>query len=289
MTPVDEIFDPEAIPESPFFESRKVCITLPFYKSVEPRTMFAIMSLLDRKKTACMLDHGDAYIQHSRNKLADNFLKSGLEWQLTFDDDCIPPFGNAKIFNQFTGFNFPEKFAGLNTIDRLLSSGKTLIGGLYFGRWHHGKPVYAEGSESKQEEAFCRRGPQDLVKPTRWFGTGCALIHRSVYLDIEKHFPHLARKPDGTGGNWFTSSEHDLRNAVTKAIASLEAGEDATSALEVLKRGQLLSRKFSGLGTGEDVTLCHRAAQSGHQPWIDLGLVCGHTGVHCFGPKKIMS
>lgn len=285
MTPVDEIFDPEAIPESPFFENRKVCITMPFYKSVEPRTMFAIMSLLDRKKTACMLDYGDAFVAHSRNKLADNFLKSSLEWQLTFDDDCIPPFGNAKLFNQFTGFNFPEKFAGLNTIDRLLSSGKTLVGGLYFGRWVHGKPVYAEGSESKQEENFCRRGPTDLVKPCRWFGTGCALIHRSVYLDIEKSFPHLARKPNGTGGNWYTSSEHDLNRAVADAVTQLEQG-DLDGALESLKTGQTRARKFSGLGVGEDVVFCHRAAQSGHQPHVDLGLICGHTGSYCYGPKK---
>lgn len=176
--------------------------------------------------------------------------------------------------------------AGLNTIDRLLSHGKTLVGGLYFGRWVHGKPVYAEGSESKAEESFCRRSPQDLVKPCRWFGTGCALINRSVYLAIEKQFPHLARKPDGSGGNWFTSSEHDLTNSVAEAVRQLEQG-DIDGAIESLKTGQKRSRQFSGLGVGEDVVFCHRAAQSGHQPHVDLGLVCGHTGSFCYGPRKL--
>lgn len=271
------------------FEGKKVCIAAPWYKTSEPRTAFSIMALLDRNKTAVMLDFGDAFIAHSRNKLANQFLKSNMEWMLTIDDDMVLPFGNAGIFRSFTGFNFPDKFAGLNSIDRLLSHGKTLVGALYFGRWAHGKPVYAEGSESAKEEAFVRRGPHDMCKPCRWVGTGAMLIHRTVFTAIEAQFPHLARNADGTGGNWFTSSEHDLAKAVTEALAAIDRCEDIHVVREILQRGQNLSRRFSGLGTGEDVVFCHRAAQAGHQPHVDLGLVCGHTGSYCYGPKKILS
>lgn len=287
MIPVDEIFDPESVPETLMFEGKKVCISLPWYKTTEPRTAFSIMALLDRKKTSVMLDFGDAFIAHSRNKLADSFLKSGCEWQLCVDDDMILPFGNAKLFNSFTGFNHPDAYAGLNTIERLLSHGKTLVGGLYFGRWKNGRPVYAGAAESKLEEDFCRRGPQNLCQPTRWVGTGCLLIHRTVFTAIEAQFPHLARNAKGTGGNWFTSSEHDLTAAVSNAILQLEQG-DTDGALDSLKTGQNRSRQFSGLGVGEDVQFCHRAAQSGHQPHVDLGLVCGHTGSFCYGPRKIV-
>lgn len=285
----DEVFDPADIPESRMFEGKKVCVVAPWYKSTEPRTAFSIMALLDRNKTAIMLDFGDAFIAHSRNKLADAFLKSNMEWMLTVDDDMVLPFGNANIFRSFTGFTFPDKFAGLNTIDRILSHGKTLVGALYFGRWAHGKPVYAEGSESKQEEAFVRRGPHDLCKPTRWVGTGCLLIHRTVFTSIEAKFPHLARGTNGKGGNWFTSSEHDLNSSVSEALKCIEAGADLGEIEAVLKRGQHLSKRFSGLGVGEDVVFCHRAAQAGHQPHVDLGLVCGHTGSYCYGPREIIS
>lgn len=284
----EDVFDPEDTTASPMFEGKKVCIVAPWYKTSEPRTAFSIMALLDRTKTAIMLDFGDAFIAHSRNKLADNFLKTKLEWMLTIDDDMVVPFGNPSIYRSFTGFTSPDRFAGFNSIDRLLSHGKTLVGALYFGRWKNGKPVYAEGSENKNEDEFVRRGPHDICKPTRWVGTGCMLIHRTVFTAIESKFPHLARKPDGTGGNWFTSSEHDLTNSVAEAVRKLEQG-DIDGALESLRTGQKRSRQFSGLGVGEDVVFCHRAAQAGHQPNVDLGLLCGHTGSYCYGPAKILT
>lgn len=285
----EDIFDPEDTPASPMFEGKKVCIVAPWYKSSEPRTAFSIMALLDRSKTAVMLDFGDAFIAHSRNKLADAFLSSKMEWMLTIDDDMVVPFGNAGIFRSFTGFHSADKFAGLNTIDRLLSHGKTLVGALYFGRWKHGKPVYAEGAESKNEEAFVRRGPHDICKATRWVGTGCLLVHRTVFTAIEAKFPHLARKPDGKGGNWFTSSEHDLNEGVKNALACIDRGGSVTEVQGILEAAQARSKRFSGLGVGEDVVFCHRAAQAGHQPHVDLGLICGHTGSYCYGPDKILT
>lgn len=284
--PVKEV-DLVAAAESKMFEGKKVYIALPFYKSTDPRTAFSIMALLDRKRTTLALDMGDAFISHARCKLADNFLKTKCEWMLSIDDDMMVPFGDANLFRSFTGFSFlSDKYAGQNTIDRLISHGRTLVGGLYFGRWSHGKAVFAEGSENKREEEFCRRGPHDILKPTRWVGTGCMLVHRTVLTDIEKTFPHLARKADGTGGNWFTSSEHDTTASVSEALKKIEDGADIKDIEAILRRGQDRSRKFSGLGMGEDVSFCIRAAQSGHQPYVDLGLLCGHYGSYCYGPRK---
>lgn len=278
--------DLSAVPETKMFEQGKVCICLPWYRTADPRTTFSLLALLDRRKHLIALDFGDAFVAHARGKLADNFLKTSAEWMLTVDSDMVIPFSNPKLFRSFTGFNFlSDKWAGLNTVDRLISHGKTLVGALYFGRWPGGKAVYAEGSESAQEESFCRRGPHDLIKPTRWVGTGCMLVHRTVFTDIEKKFPNLARKADGTGGNWFTSSEHDVRSSVESAL-ELDDPEEIKS---VLKAGLNLSRRNSGLGMGEDVQFCIRAAQAGHQPFVDLGLMCGHVGDYSYGPKKTLS
>lgn len=251
---------------------------------MEPRMAFSVMGLIHNGKgrTAEMLDFGDAFVVHSRNKLAAGFLQTKMEWMLTIDDDMVVPWGNAKLFNSFTRFNLAERFAGRNTLDRLLSHGKTLVGGLYFGRWRHGKAMYGEGSDP-DELRYAKRGPYDLIKPTRWVGTGCMLIHRSVLLDIEKEFPHLARGKDGKGGQWFTSSEHDLR----QAFEVVKDWPNAEEAMKYLRAAAAKSKRHSSLGMGEDVQFCIRATQAGHQPYVDMGLLCGHIGSYCYGePTK---
>ncbi len=296
VSAVEKVFVPETFFKSKIEEARwegkQVCILLPWYKSTNPVTAFSIMSMLDRTKMAVMLNFGDAFIAHTRNTLAENFLKSTMEWSLSIDDDMVLPCGNAGWFNSLTGMNLPEQFAGLHTVNRLLSHGKSLVGALYFGRWKHGKPVYAEGASQSAEEAYARRGPHDICKPTKWVGTGCMLIHRKVFLDVEGRFPHLARNADGKFGHWFTSSEHDLRQAARDALDILnDGGVSETARLakvtKLLEESQTRSKYHSSLGMGEDVAFCVRATQAGHQPHVDMGLVCGHMGSHVFGPQKV--
>jgi hypothetical protein len=296
LAAVEKVFSVDSVPgvretEVAMWEGRQVCIMMPSYKTSNPRTAFCLLNLFDRAKTAAMLDFGDAMIAHSRCKLGDRFLKSNIEWALTLDDDMVFPFGNAPLYNQFCRSSMPESFAGLHTVNRLLSHGKTLVGALYQGRWEHGKPVYAEAYHNKEEEAYARKAPYDLIKPTRWVGTGCMLIHRSVFLDIEKKFPHLARNKDGDYGHWFSPSEHDLKEATAKTLdvlddVSISEKARLAKARELMARGKALSEAHSGLGVGEDVVFCNRAAQAGHQPYVDMGLVCGHVGEHVFSPAK---
>lgn len=271
--------------------SQTVCVLLPAYKTTNPVSAFSLLKILDRTKMAVMLDFGDAFIAHSRNKLACNFLKSKSDWALTLDDDMVIPCGDAAWFNGFCEFGFPEKFAGMNALERLMSHGKTLVGALYFGRWKKGKPVYAEGASNKSEEAWARRGPHDICKPTKWVGTGCMLINRSVFTDIEKRFPDLARDEHGANGNWFTSSEHDLQKSTEEALQILSdeaVSESAriSKAKKLVETAKHVSSVHSTLGIGEDVQFCVRATQAGHQPHVDCGLVCGHMGQFIYGPKK---
>jgi len=130
------------------------------------------------------------------------------------------------------------------------------------------------------------------VKPTRWIATGCLLVHRSVYEDIQAKFPELAPRGGDEAWNFFTPSEHDLVQAAAAAKGVLEDDRKdplvrVAEALALLERGKKQSRASNYLGQGEDVTFCIRAAQAGHQPFIDMGLVLGHLGTYCFGPKSL--
>ncbi len=266
----------------------RVMIALPWYKAVHPLTAFCVAQLADKRRTELIMSYGDAFIAHTRNNLACAFLESGADWLLQIDDDSIVPFGNARWFNAHTGFNLPEPFASLNALDRLLSHGKTLVGALYFGRWKGANAVYGEG-HIDGEKQYSRTAPIDVCKPTRWIGTGCLLTHRSVFLDIEKTFPNLARGADGKLGQWYTSSEHMAMDLIRRTREMLSqgpmTGEKAFKAMEMLTGGEAQARSHSNLGMGEDVQLCTRAKAAGHQPYVDLGLVVGHVGNHIYGPK----
>jgi hypothetical protein len=263
-------------------------VCLPWQKHTNPLTAFCMAGLLDRRRTTTCMNFGDAFVAHSRNTCAELFLASQCDWSFWMDDDMLVPFGNAKWFNAYARTNFPDKFAGAHAIDRLLSHGKTLVGGLYFGRHEHGAPMYSEGSSVPAEGDYARRAPMDVVKPTRWVATGCMLVHRSVFLDIEKRFPRLARGQDGKFAHFFSSSEHSIMDRVDACRAMLSngpmTGEKALRALELLEGASAEARNKSALGMGEDVQFCIRASEAGHQPHVDLGLVCGHIGHTVFGP-----
>lgn len=268
----------------------KVFVALPWYKQTNPITAFCVMGLVDRRRTSTCLNFGDAFVAHSRNTCADLFLSSNCEWMLMIDDDMIIPFGNAKWFNAYSDMALPEKFAGMHAVDRLLSHGKSLVGGLYWGRHKHGACMYAEAAAIPKEAAFARTAPLDMIKPTRWVATGCLLVHRTVFESIEKKFPRLARGLDGKGGNWFTSTEHNLLERIDECRKMLSEGpmdgNKALKAYQMLETAAKEARHQSALGMGEDVSLCVRAAAAGHQPHVDLGLVCGHIGHQIFGPQN---
>lgn len=293
LAAIEKVFDPSTLAtvaggQQCEWEGKKVMILLPWYKTTHPLTAVSLLGMMDRAKVSVMLRFGDAFIAHSRNFLAADFLKSPLEWSLSIDDDMIVPCGSAAWYNQVTKFNLPEKFAGMNALNRLLSHNKKLVGALYFGRSSKSKPLFCEGFFDPSAGEHARRGPHDEVIATKWVATGCTLIHRDVFLDIEKKFPRLARNEAGIG-HWFSSSEHDMMMAAQECMAILNDNSTTPEARvekvrSILGTAGQLSAENSKLGMGEDVQFCRRAAQAGHQAWVDLGLICGHIGHEVFGP-----
>lgn len=266
---------------------KKILVGLPWQKITNPVTAFCVSRLVDSRRCACTLNFGDAFVAHTRNSIGDTFLASDLEWLLMIDDDMVIPVGSAEVFRAYTGFDFPEKFMALHAIDRLMSHGKTLVGALYYGRQSLNAPaVFNEAAANKTISDQFRKVPRDEVRQTRWVGTGCVLIHRKVFEDIEKKFPRLARGGDKKGGHWFTSCEAGLLERLDTLRDSFRGkqldGQSAYTMLAELEKSIAIAKQENTLGYGEDVSFCMRAAAAGHPAFVDLGLRCGHLGHYCY-------
>lgn len=183
------------------WEGRDVCICIPIYKPIPYETYFTHMAMAMKYKQGMMLEARgrDSMIARSRNHLAKRFYNSGATWSIWFDSDMAFPMGHAGIYSTLTGMkNLPENLASLNTIERLISHGKTMMGGCYWDRNGSGKLI-AGGMP------IMAPIPSDRIIPMGFVGTGCLAVHRQVYVDILAKFPEvLSADSLGNESGFFT-------------------------------------------------------------------------------------
>lgn len=221
------------------FAGRDIMVGFPCYKTTNPVTAFAMIAMaLDfgRDKIRFDMSIGDAMIYHSRNKLAEKFLQTDAKYLLMVDDDIIPCIGRPAWMRSTvqSAQNVPDLPLQRHIIHRLLNSGKTLIGGAYFGRQEGARLMC-----SNQGLVEAARAYNDMVEPVDWIGTGCLLIHRSVFDDIRKKFPELKTDSPESPFDYFLPMKGHV---------------------------------------GEDISFCYRAKEAGHMPHIDLGTPVFHVG-----------
>lgn len=221
------------------FAGRDIFVGFPCYKTTNPVTAFALIAMaLDFGKDKIRFDMsiGDAMIYHSRNKIAQKFLETDAKWLLMIDDDIIPCIGRPAWMKSTvpSARNMPDAPLQRHVLQRLIGANKTLIGGAYFGRQEGAPLMCSDRSLEPKARAY-----QDEVAPVDWVATGCMLVHRKVFQDIEEKFSEL-KSPIANG-------EFDYFHPINSV-------------------------------TGEDVSFCKRAKQAGHQSYIDLGLPVFHVG-----------
>lgn len=221
------------------FAGRDIMVGFPCYKTTNPVTAFAMIAMaLDfgRDKIRFDMSIGDAMIYHSRNKLVEKFLQTDAKYLLMMDDDIIPCIGRPAWMRSTvqSAQNVPDLPLQRHIIHRLLNSGKTLIGGAYFGRQEGARLMC-----SNQGLVEAARAYNDMVEPVDWIGTGCLLIHRSVFDDIRKKFPELTTNDPENPFDYFLPMKGHV---------------------------------------GEDISFCYRAKEAGHMPYIDLGTPVFHLG-----------
>ena len=151
-------------------------------------TMQACMALaLDFGKDKLRFEMclGDAKIGHSRNRMAAKFLETDAKYLLMIDDDIVPCIGRPNWMRYWVppSRSKTEQALQRHVLHRLIGSGKSLVGGAYFGRQENGLLMC-----SNRQLASRVQNSDDAVVAVDWVATGCLLIHRKVFHAIREKF-----------------------------------------------------------------------------------------------------
>lgn len=197
----------------------------------------------------------DTVIDRSRNMLAHRFLKSGATWSIWLDGDMAVPIANPEWYKWITGANaVPQEYTCYDTVERLISHQKPVVGGVYGARKFHGPLIVQPEINPRHQEdkLLCnnlRTGNARGLAEVEWIGFGCAIVHREVFLEVQRQFPNLA--PETEFAPWrFFQREGD---------------------------------------EGEDEAFCRRVRMCRIPVWLDTQLVLGHIGSMCFLPEHTQS
>lgn len=296
LAAVEKVFKvPVGVSDEAEWEGKDLFLCLPQYKVTNPLTLLCILGIYDRAKFGVLLEHGDAFIIHTREVLAHRFMESDKEESLWLDDDVLFPFGNAELYRRMSGIPLTDEFAGIHTANRLRSHNKSIVGGLYFGRTPGGRAVYFEAMQDSEagaaENAWAHEGPRNTLRPVKWCGTGVLYVRREVFVDIRDHFPHLEPRFPTEPFHFFTNasdgamSRYDLIRDYTDDAKKKIESDDKDGAIRQLAEVQRLiidglndNAANANLMQGEDQTFGIRAKKAGHPSFVDMGIMCGHVG-----------
>jgi hypothetical protein len=193
----------------------------------------------------------DTVIHRSRNMLAKRFLESGATWSLWIDCDIAPPMANPEWFKWITmSETVTDEACRYDVLNKLMGSGKAMVGGVYASRRWMGQLVIQPEirPRSHEDKLLCndlRKGTARGLLDVDWIGFGCALVHREVFLELQRRFPQLAPQAEHAPWRYFQPE-----------------GDE-----------------------GEDEAFCKRAKACGIPIWLDTQLICGHIGNMAFMPE----
>lgn len=237
----------------------KLSIGIPFYGGVPSEwwtQMLQFSAVLSKTvELRDIITCGTMTADHSRNLIADDFLKSDAEWLFWIDSDTQVPVG---------------------AVERMLAQGKTLVSGLYYGKNDPHPPIayfkYNGAYRPIDKEMKWEKGEIIHVDSA---GMGCALTHRSVFEDIKRDNEVFQVE----GGGIVVVNKNDV----------IGAYEDKHEHDGKAYRGQLRLRlskptlqnlrfpffMIDHLRT-EDIHFFELAARSGHKLYLDTSVECGH-------------
>lgn len=130
---------------------------------------------------------GSGLLSRMRNEIVAGFLDGGCDWLLMVDSD-----------ESFTAADFDKLVTTAHAKER------PFVAGLYFGTWSGGGDIYPQPiplifrrSEVGTQYAPVYDYPADKVIEVHCAGTGCLLVHRSVFETIRER-----NATQHTGDRW---------------------------------------------------------------------------------------
>jgi hypothetical protein len=193
---------------------------------------------------------GNTVISQARNELVGRFLRSNAEWSFWVDSDVFIPYGKADPFVGYTRIQKGRSFAEHNTLLRMMSHNKPLVGGVYAGRFRRAPLTIQPDLEPRNvhdqrvSQALRDGKPAGGLQPVNWVAAGLMLVHRAVFEKIADSFPFQGAFP-GANYPFFIQTET----------------------------------------VGEDVYFCQQAKACGIQAWLDTDVRAGHIGLSFFMPE----
>ena len=236
----NHVFEPYQFPAG-----KRVAILMPTNRPVHVGVLKSFAALYEREKMQ-FFDSNDTSIVRARNQCAQKFLDSNCEWSFWLDDDTVLPHGDVEYFRKISDNpHFSPAYININPIARLIQTGRTLVGGCYFGRNSSGVAQFQEAYQSNITNNAAHTGPRNVVDPVGWIGFGCTLVHRRVFEDIIATQPEVKIDNDG----YVAKMRYRYRffNYVTDEHS-------------------------------EDASFCIRAKKAGHQTYVDYAVMPIHMG-----------
>lgn len=253
---------------------QKISIGLPHYggfSGVWATQMLQFTAALAQSHTIVeVIASGVMTADHNRNLIVQEFLKSDAEWLFWIDSDTIVPVG---------------------AVERMLSHGRTLVSGLYYGKNDPHPPIaymtYNGAFRPIDKEIRWEKGEIIEVDAT---GMGAMLTHRSVFEDILKNYTVF--QVEG-GGLWPVHNNDILGEPFQNGQPNSHEHDGK------VYRGQLRSRlipltianaKFPFFMVEhirtEDMFFFDLAKRVGHTPVLDTSVECTHLRFEGIGGKE---
>lgn len=241
-------------------EKPKICIGVPCFGPQESNWWAQFshhMSELPKDfELQRILVSGTMATDHNRNLIVKEFLETSSEWLFWIDADTIVPIG---------------------AISRLISVGKTMVSGLYYGK----NPPHPPIAYYSYNGAY-----RPIDKGTRWevgeilsvdaCGMGCMLTHRSVFEDIQSSHTVLQEVGGGIIAVHNDNIIGEVVNARHKDDGKVIGGQRRTRLIKPTLEN--LRFPFFSLehGKTEDLWFFEMANAVGHKAWLDTSVECGH-------------
>lgn len=203
---------------------------------------------------------GNSILPLARNKIVNEFMKTGYDYLVMLDGDIEVDAKDilAAVLSgkEFVGIPCSKRAMDLSRLkDFTLAVGPD-VPPIYLSSYFSAPNFVVDENATSNLDQVAQ--DLNLVRSTK-VGTGCVILHRSVFLKFQDQFPgRTYLEPDGTG-----------EEALTKApIESFEYFR--------------YTRDDQNFFIGEDFAFCHDWAECGGEIWMKVDAITRHYGTTFF-------